>query len=141
MNGEKYNPIQNIMSMAMKIPENIKREDVKKAIEKIDKEGIPSNAHSSTYDLIYNDKKYPPKLVVSYANIFANGSELDRSSFEGGAKTECFRILEMNGFNIEYKESKEKDSFYSELVKFIYQAQTDNLRTNLSSSSWGRLDQ
>ena len=63
----------------MSIPSNITKEHFLKAFDKIDKEGIPANGHSSTYDVEYEGNYYPPKLVVSYANLFANGKELDRA--------------------------------------------------------------
>jgi len=97
-------------------PNNISREHLLKAFEKIDNEGIPKDADSQYYDVLYNGKKYPPKVVVSYANIFANGSELDRKSFHGGQNTECFKLLQKNGFEIV---KKEEISFYKELKKFI----------------------
>lgn len=87
----------------MAIPKNIHKEHLQKAIEKIDKEGIPNDGASQYYDVIYNNKSYPPKVVVSYANIFANGHELNRNTFSGGLETECFRLLEENGFVIQKK--------------------------------------
>lgn len=84
----------------MKLPENIRREHILKAIQKIREKGIPNHAQSSTYDVVYEEERFPPKLVIAYANIFANGEELDRRHFEGGQGTECFRILEENGFLI-----------------------------------------
>lgn len=84
----------------MKLPENIRRERILKAIQKIREEGVPDHAQSSTYDVVYEEERFPPKLVMAYANIFANGEELDRRNFEGGRGTECFRILEENGFRI-----------------------------------------
>ncbi len=87
----------------MSIPTNIKKEHLLKAIYKIDNEGIPKNGDSLYYDVIYNGKKYPPKLIVSYANIFANGTELDRNTFSGGIGTACFTLLEENDFYIEKK--------------------------------------
>ncbi len=56
----------------------------KKSIKEIDDNGIEKGAHSSTYDVLYNNKRYPPKLVVSLANKFANGNILSRDSFRGG---------------------------------------------------------
>ncbi|WP_216746123.1 MrcB family domain-containing protein [Paucihalobacter ruber] len=100
-----------------------------KAIDKIDKEGIPKDADSKYYDVIYNGYKYPPKLVVSYANIFANGNEIDRNSFRGGRNTPCFNLLETNGFEIVEKMNKTNNIFYPELLRFIEQAKTDNLKT------------
>lgn len=108
----------------MIIPENITKEHILSAIKKIDSEGVPSYARSSTYDLIYDGKPYPPKLVLSWANIFANGVELDRNSFEGGRNTDCFRLLEKEGFQI-----IEKKSLYLLISKFLNQAQTDSLKT------------
>lgn len=87
----------------MAIPKNISKEHLLNAIEKIDKEGVPLNADSQYYDVIYKGKHYPPKLVVSYANFFANGIELDRNSFEGGTGTASFKLLETHGFEIKRK--------------------------------------
>lgn len=87
----------------MSIPKNITKEHLIKAINKIDSEGIPSNVESRYYDVIYNNKKYPPKLIISFGNLFANGEILDRNSFSGGVNTQCFNILEENGFLIEKK--------------------------------------
>jgi len=65
------------------LPTNIEQAHLLAAIQKIDKEGIPTNAHSSTYDLIYKGKSYPPKLVLFWVNLLANKKELDRSTFQG----------------------------------------------------------
>ena len=88
----------------MSIPNNITREHILKAIEKIDKDGIPLNGDSNFYDVLYNSNYYPPKLIVSIANYFANGVELDRNSFEAGMKKPCFKLLQSNGFEIVYKD-------------------------------------
>lgn len=87
----------------MALPINITKEHLLKAIFKIDKDGIPKDADSQYYDVVYNEKKYPPKLIVSYANLFANGEILDRNSFSGGLETQCFKLLEENGFAIKKK--------------------------------------
>lgn len=52
----------------MSIPKNIAKDHLLKAISKIDIEGIPSDGDSRYYDVLYEGKKYPPKLIVSYAN-------------------------------------------------------------------------
>jgi 5-methylcytosine-specific restriction protein B len=87
----------------MAIPKNITKKHLLKAISKIDNEGIPKDGDSQYYDVVYNGKKYPPKIIVSYANIFSNGKELDRNSFSGGLETQCFKLLEENGFIIQKK--------------------------------------
>jgi 5-methylcytosine-specific restriction enzyme B len=110
----------------MTIPKNIIKEDLLQAIKKIDAEGIPADADSQYYDVVFNGKNYPPKVVVSFANIFANGFELDRKSFSGGLKTQCFKLLKKNGFEIKKKKLM---SYYNELIKFLTQATTDDLGT------------
>ena len=42
----------------MSIPQNITKEHLLKAIDRIDKEGIPSEADSRYYDVVYNGKSY-----------------------------------------------------------------------------------
>ena len=81
-------------------PSNIELEHIESAIKEIDDKGIRKGRHSSTYDVIYNDNTYPPKLIVSIANRFANGEELDPNLFNGGIGTDCFNILEKNVFKI-----------------------------------------
>jgi 5-methylcytosine-specific restriction protein B len=87
----------------MSFPNNITKEHLLKAIIKIDEEGIPQNAESNTYDVIFDGRRYPPKVIVSYANYFANNVILDRHSFEGGMNTPCFKLLQENGFEIKTK--------------------------------------
>ena len=69
------------------IPENITREHIIKAIERIGEEGVPPNRESKKYLLVYNGKYYPPKYVISLANKYANGRELDHFEFKGGKET------------------------------------------------------
>lgn len=89
-----------------RIPSNIAREHILSALKKIDNEGIPKGRSSKKYELIYDGKRYPPKYVISLANLFANGEELNSSSFHGG--TETNRCLEKLGFEITSKEDVEK---------------------------------
>lgn len=61
----------------MPIPYNIEREHIFQAIIKIEKEGIPPQRQAKDYTMLYERKQYPCKLVISLANIYANGEELD----------------------------------------------------------------
>lgn len=64
------------------IPKTIQESHVLQAIEKIDAEGIVYPlTKSKKYDLVYNSKTYPPKLVISLANEFANGEYLSHKKF------------------------------------------------------------
>jgi len=80
------------------IPKNIKREHITKAIEGINKVGIPKGRSSKKFLLEYDGKCYPPKYIISLANKYANGIELDSSEFGGGKETNDF--LRVLGFNI-----------------------------------------
>ncbi|NQU33123.1 MAG: EVE domain-containing protein [Bacteroidetes bacterium] len=82
------------------ILENITKEHIEKAIQEIEDKGVRKGRHSSTYDLIYEGKKYPPKLVISIANKYANGIELEGNNFQGGQGTAAFELLEKEGFEI-----------------------------------------
>jgi len=80
------------------IPKNIKEEHVIKAIEEVERVGIPKDRSSKKYLLEFNGKQYPPKYVISLANKYANGKELNSSEFSGGKETNDF--LKTLGFNI-----------------------------------------
>ena len=88
------------------IPENIKAEDILRAIEEAERLGIiPPGRNSEKYGLEYNGKLYPPKYIISLANKYANGKELDHSEFGGGKESNNF--LRSLGFNVV---SKQKES-------------------------------
>ena len=107
------------------IPDNIEKEHIEKAIAEIDQNGVQNGEQSTTYDLIYNDKRYPPKLVISLANKYANGLILKRSSFYGGDNTVAFKLLRDQGFHIEEK------PLIKDLVKeFLEQSKTNQLATS-----------
>jgi hypothetical protein len=62
----------------MSIPKNITRAHILKALLEIEKmPTIPARRNSKRYFLVHSQKRYPPKLVISIANKYANGEELD----------------------------------------------------------------
>ncbi len=80
--------------------ENITRESIVQAIQKIDQNpNLRNGRESSTYDLVYEREKYPPILVLSEANKIRGGEELYLESFNNSVKA-AFKPLENNGFNI-----------------------------------------
>ncbi len=113
----------------MAIPKNINKEHLLNAIDKIDKDGIPTDGESTFYDVLYDGKRYPPKVIVSYANIFANGEELDRLTFRGGPNQKSFKLLEDNGFQIVPKMGNDME-YYQELKNFLTQAKNGELATS-----------
>ncbi|MEH7036345.1 HNH endonuclease [Priestia megaterium] len=82
----------------MAIPKSINKEHIIQAIQKIDREGVPDRRESTRFNLSYENKNYPPKYVISIANIFVNGKEYSPSLFSGGGETN--RFLEGLGFRI-----------------------------------------
>ncbi len=61
----------------MPIPNNISREHVFQAMLKIKRDGIPNRRGPRQWALQYENEIYPCKLLISWANIYANGEELD----------------------------------------------------------------
>lgn len=83
----------------MPIPKNITREHILKAIERIDKEGVPAEKGYRSTACLYQNKLYPVKLVVTWANVEANGYELDNSP--NNFQTQSARkYLEKMGFKV-----------------------------------------
>ncbi len=80
------------------IPKNITREDIIRAMKQVDEVGAPKNRMSRTYYAVYEGKFYPPKYIVSLANLLVNGEELTPQEFGGGLETNNF--LKKLGFEI-----------------------------------------
>lgn len=80
------------------IPKNITQEMVLKALDIIDREGVPKRRNSTKYNIRYKGKLYPPKYALSLANVLADGSELKSSDFSGGDESNIF--LQKLGFEI-----------------------------------------
>ncbi len=82
------------------IPQEITYHHVLRALADIDRDGVPRNRRSRTWDLVCNGRLYPPKYVVSLANRWANGRELDAGSF---ITTEARQYLEALGFTVRFR--------------------------------------
>jgi Cdc6-like AAA superfamily ATPase len=115
----------------------IKKEHILAAIKEIDTQGIRSGRHSSTYDLIYEGKAYPPKLVITIANRYATGEELDSSIFSGGIDTPAFQLLEKEGFEIvnKAKETIKLINVKEEFADWIIS--NDGKKSNYFSKQFG----
>jgi len=105
------------------IPKNITKEHILLAIKRFDNEGLPdTNADSQYYDLVFRGKHYPPKVIISYANKFANGEDLDRRTFTGGTSSQSFQILKNFGYKIVEKQNDTKIMKNNNLVKCFINA-------------------
>jgi len=61
----------------MPIPDNINREHILEAMLKIHRDGVPLRRGPREWAVSHHEEIYPCKLLISWANIFANGEELD----------------------------------------------------------------
>ena len=78
-------------------------------------------ADSTDFDLLHENKAYPPKAVLGLASARVVGRPLTSEEFSGGEKSPCFQILRGLGFEIQPKikpiasakvPSRESDSRY-----------------------------
>ena len=88
--------------------DRVTRDDVLRAIKEYDRLG-PERffaehgfAPTTTYDLVVNKHRYPPKAILGTAYEFATGKKLASDDFEGG-KTGAVKVLEDLGFTVEKK--------------------------------------
>ena len=88
--------------------EHVTREHVMRAVHEYDKLGPEKFftehgfAPTTTYDLVVNKHRYPPKAILGTAYEFATGKKLASGDFEGG-KSGAVKVLEDLGFTVEAK--------------------------------------
>jgi hypothetical protein len=88
--------------------DRVSRDHVLHAIHEYDKLG-PERffaehgfAPTTTYDLVWQKRCYPPKAILGTAFEFATGKRLRSGDFEGG-KTGAVAVLEKLGFTVRAK--------------------------------------
>lgn len=106
----------------MAIPENITKNHIESALKEVDPSRIPRRRLSYQYFLEHNGQKLPPKYIISIANKYANGDELESNAFSA---IEAKNYLLKMGYSI----SEIKEEFYEVLLKFLEQSKTNNLAT------------
>jgi len=88
--------------------DRVTRDNVLRAIGEYDRLGAEKFfaqhgfGPTTTYDLVENKRRYPPKAVLGAAYEFATGKRLDSTDFEGG-KSGAVKVLENLGFTIKKK--------------------------------------
>jgi hypothetical protein len=86
----------------------VSRADVVRAIEDYDRLGATrffaehGFAPTTTYELVWEDRLYPPKAILGTAYAFATGERLASSDFEGG-KSGAVKVLGVLGFAVRPK--------------------------------------
>jgi hypothetical protein len=88
--------------------DRVTRDDVVRAITEYDRLG-PERffaehgfGPTTTYDLISDERRYPPKAILGTAYEFATGQRLGSGDFEGG-KSGAVAVLEKLGFTVRSK--------------------------------------
>jgi len=80
--------------------------DVVRAIEEYDRLGPEAFfaqhgfAPTTTYDLVWEERRYPPKAILGTAYELATGERLASGDFEGG-KSGAVAVLGKLGFTVE----------------------------------------
>jgi hypothetical protein len=86
--------------------DTVNRDDVVRAINEYDRLGPDGffSAHgfapTTTYDLVWEKRRYPPKAILGTAYELANGQRLASGDFEGG-KSGAVKVLGNLGFTVE----------------------------------------
>jgi len=83
------------------IPRRITREQLIRAAETIERNGIPENRKSTRYNVLVNGNKYPPKYLIAVASKLAFGKMISAQSYNGGLESNSF--LRGSGFSITNK--------------------------------------
>ena len=97
----------------MAIPK-VSREDILKALEFIDENGVPHHNQSMRYFLLgENGKFYPPKYVIAVANHLANEVAIDTSGYNA---IEAKNYLKNKGFTITGNQEKYELTITAEQV-------------------------
>jgi hypothetical protein len=90
----------------MVVWDQVTRDDVLRAMQEYDRLG-PERffsehgfARTTTYELVGDERRYPPKAILGTAYEFATGQRLASGDFEGG-KTGAVKVLGKLGFTIQ----------------------------------------
>jgi hypothetical protein len=85
--------------------DQVSRDDVVRAVQEYDRLGPEQFfaqhgfAPTTTYDLVWDKRLYPPKAILGTAYEFATGRRLASGDFEGG-KSGAVKVLGELGFTV-----------------------------------------
>ena len=88
--------------------ERVTRREVLRAIREYDRLGPDQFfsehgfASTTTYELVWDKRRYPPKAILGAAYELATHQQLGSGDFEGG-KTGAVRVLGRLGFTVQKK--------------------------------------
>jgi len=85
--------------------DKVSRDDVERAIGEYDRLGPDAFfaehgfSYATTYELVWDEHRYPPKAILGTAYEFATGDRLESGDFEGG-KSGAVKVLGKLGFDV-----------------------------------------
>src|SRR5215831_13937118 len=89
----------------MVVWDRVTRDDILRAMQEYDRLG-PERffsehgfARTTTYELVWDDRRYPPKAILGTAYELATGDRLASGDFEGG-KSGAVKVLGQLGFTV-----------------------------------------
>ena len=88
--------------------DKVKDKDVVRAMKEYDRVGPDEFfsrhgfAPTTTYDLLWDGRRYPPKAILGTAYELATGERLASGDFEGG-KTGAVGVLGALGFTVQHR--------------------------------------
>jgi hypothetical protein len=95
--------------------DKITKQHVLDAVDKIEREGIDLQ-QSRDYDVVIKSKTYPPKEIMRYANLLANGTK--EWPYKGGEQTN--KYLRDFGFEIIHNgEESETSANYENMIELL----------------------
>lgn len=86
--------------------DKVSRDDVVRAIGEYDRLGpdgffaAHGFSYATTYELLWDERRYPPKAILGTAYEFATGNRLESGDFEGG-KSGAVKVLGKLGFDVQ----------------------------------------
>ncbi|EOK5959948.1 YDG/SRA domain-containing protein [Vibrio parahaemolyticus] len=109
------NRLKNLMQLSA--PMSVA--DIQSAIERfeVNNREAETYADSTGYDLIYQDKRYPPKAIFGMALSSILDDPIYSHHFTGGLGSECFKVLTRLKFEIVSKSGKSINEIETFLIE------------------------
>lgn len=106
--------------------QNFTKESILKALNVIDNNSnLLKGRESQIYDLVHENRNYPPILALSEANKILGGQEITIRDFNNSTQI-AFEYLRKLGFVVQ----KKHFDFSNEITQFLAQAKTTDLTTS-----------
>jgi len=96
--------MQKVHHKDSNIPDDITSIEIRKAVEDYNNNVIKHRfRNSTTFDVIIDGNRYPPKAIIGLASCYITGKVLTPAHFSAGHGKKCFKLLQKNGFPIVLK--------------------------------------